>query len=104
STIPWKYGVNCGVTVAAVVAPPVTSDGESERLDTNNSSNPTLSTAFWLFSVAMRGLERTCTTPCDSRKVSSEAKLFVWRAKPNTAPAGLVAAKDPAAAVPPSVV
>lgn len=32
-------------------------------LVTKNSSVPTLSTAFWLFSVAIRGLDNTCRLP-----------------------------------------
>src|SRR2546430_9249416 len=65
-------------------------------LVTKNSSVPTLSTAFWLLSVAIRGLESTCTFPWDSRKVSNAAKLGVCSASPNTAPAGFEAAKAPA--------
>ena len=68
-------------------------------LVTKNSSVPTFSTAFWLFSVAMRGLESTCTLPWDSRKVSSDAKLEVCSASPNTAPAGLAVAKEPEVAL-----
>jgi hypothetical protein len=49
---------------------------------TNSSSVPTLSTAFWLFSVAMRGLDSTCTSPCVCRKFSSAAKLLDWKARP----------------------
>jgi len=55
-------------------------------LVTKNSSVPTLITAFWLLSVAMRGLDSTCTLPCDSRKLSSAAKLLVCNASPNTDP------------------
>ena len=55
-------------------------------LVTKNSSVPTFSTAFWLFSVAMRGLDSTCRSPCVSRKPSSAAKLLVWNASPNTEP------------------
>src|SRR5205814_9905598 len=61
-----------------------------------DSSGPTLGTAFWLLSVAMRGLESTCTFPWDSRKVSNAAKLGVCSASPNTAPAGFEAAAAPA--------
>src|SRR5438309_5061421 len=45
----------------------------------------------------MRGLESTCTLPCDSRKVSNAAKLGVCSASPNTAPAGFDTAKAPEA-------
>ena len=48
----------------------------------NNSSVPTLSTAFWLFSVAMRGDESTETLPWVSRKLSRAAKFAVWKARP----------------------
>src|SRR5665811_1688785 len=34
----------------------------------------------------MRGLDNTCTLPCDSRKFNSAAKLLVWNAKPNRVP------------------
>jgi hypothetical protein len=49
---------------------------------TYSSSEPTFSTAFWLFSVAMRGLLSTCTSPCVCRKFSSAAKLLAWNARP----------------------
>ena len=57
-----------------------------ETLVTKNSSVPTLSTAFWLFRVAMRGLDSTCTLPWVSRNVSSAAKFEVASASPNTLP------------------
>src|SRR5471032_432449 len=34
----------------------------------------------------MRGLDSTCTVPCDSRKDISAAKLLVWKARPNSEP------------------
>src|SRR2546427_2677645 len=49
----------------------------------------------------MRGLDRTCTVPWDSRKLSSAAKFAVCNARPNTAPAGLVAENDPEGETPP---
>src|SRR5258708_3271168 len=55
-------------------------------LVTKKSSVPTFSTAFWLFSVAMRGLDNTCRLPCVSRKEISAAKLLVWNARPNNVP------------------
>jgi len=55
-------------------------------LVTKKSSVPTFSTAFWLFRVAMRGLDSTCTSPWVSRKLSSAAKLLVWKASPNRPP------------------
>src|SRR5471032_3019974 len=41
--------------------------------------------------VAMRGLDSTCTEPCDSRKEIMAAKLLVWNARPNSEPALLAA-------------
>ena len=61
---------------------------DAATLVTKNSSVPTLSTAFWLLSVAMRGLDSTCTVPCVSRNCSSAAKFCVWIASPNSAPPG----------------
>ena len=55
-------------------------------LVTKKSSVPTLSTAFWLLSVAMRGLDSTCTLPWVSRNCISAAKLLVWKARPNNPP------------------
>src|SRR3989338_2735176 len=89
SEIPEKNG--CSVTLGVdVVAVPVVV--VVETLVTKNSSVPTFSTAFWLFSVAIRGLDSTCTLPCDSRKLSSAAKLLVWNARPNKEPAACPAA------------
>src|SRR5215470_18853665 len=34
----------------------------------------------------MRGLDNTCTSPCDWRKLMSAAKLLVWKARPNNVP------------------
>src|SRR5450631_1334020 len=34
----------------------------------------------------MRGLERTCSSPCVSRKLSKAAKLLVWKASPKMVP------------------
>ena len=53
---------------------------------TKNSSLPTFSTAFWLLSAAMRGLDSTCSVPCVCRNDSIDAKLLVWNASPKTAP------------------
>ena len=44
-------------------------------LVTKNSSVPTLSTAFWLLSVAMRGLDSTCTLPWVSRNVQQRREI-----------------------------
>ncbi len=55
-------------------------------LVTKNSSVPTFSTTFWLFSVAMRGLDNTCRLPWVSRKEINAAKLLVWNARPNRVP------------------
>src|ERR1700676_1824118 len=55
-------------------------------LVTKKSSVPTFSTAFWLFSVAMRGLDNTCSLPWVSRKDTNAAKLLVWNARPNRVP------------------
>ena len=52
---------------------------------------PTLSTAFWLLSVATLGLDSTCTDPCVCRNCSKDAKFFVCTARPNTPPATFVA-------------
>ena len=49
---------------------------------TYSSSLPTLSTAFWLLRVAMRGLDRTCTLPWVCKKFSSAAKFAAWKARP----------------------
>jgi len=84
SAIPEKNG--CNVTLGLVVAEVPIAVVVVETLVTKKSSVPTLSTAFWLFSVAMRGLDNTCTLPCDSRKFNSAAKLLVWKAKPNRVP------------------
>lgn len=51
---------------------------------TKKSSVPTFRTAFWLLIVAIRGLDNTCTLPCVSRKLSSEAKFAVCRANPKS--------------------
>jgi hypothetical protein len=67
-------------------------------LVTNNASEPTLSTAFWLFMVAMRGLESVCTTPWVSRNVSRAAKLAPWNAMPNIDPLAIEAAVSSAPA------
>src|SRR6267143_132538 len=55
-----------------------------------NWSVPTFRTAFWLLSVAMRGLDSTWTDPCDSRKVSNAEKFLVWKASPSKDAAGFV--------------
>src|SRR3954463_7196769 len=55
-------------------------------LVTKKSSVPTFSTAFWLFSVAIRGLDSTCRSPWVSRKEINAAKLLVWNARPNNVP------------------
>ncbi len=51
----------------------------------------------------MRGLDKTCTFPCDSRKDKSAAKLAVWKARPNKEPAAFAVAPNavPAVAVMP---
>src|SRR5471032_322058 len=51
--------------------------------------------AFWLFMVAIRGLDSTCTEPCDSRKEIMAAKLAVWKARPNMEPAEVAAELRP---------
>ena len=75
SAIPEKKG--CSVTLGVVVAVVPTAVVVVVMPVTKNSSVPTFNTAFWLFSVAMRGLDNTCTLPCDSRKFSKAAKLLV---------------------------
>src|SRR5256886_14523586 len=91
--MPEKNG--CTVTDGEVWEPALVVVVVVLTLVTKNSSVPTLSTAFWLLSVAIRGLESTCTFPWDSRKVSNAAKLGVCSASPNTAPAGFEAANEP---------
>ncbi len=89
STTPEKKGcrVTLGVTVLpvalvlVVVVTPVT----------KNSSVPIFSTAFWLLTAATRGLDNTWTVPCCSSSEIRAAKLFVWKAKPNRAPAAFAA-------------
>src|SRR5579864_2492391 len=80
---PEKNGLTVGVTETAVVAPFTPVIGVDVTAVTKNWSVPTLSTAFWLLSVAIRGLERTCTAPWVWRKVSNAAKFVVWNASPN---------------------
>src|SRR5258706_10888233 len=88
-TMPEKYGENCGVASALVTAPVVTLvTGITETFETKSCSSPTLSTAFWLLSVATRGLDSTWTLPWVSRKVRSAAKFELATASPSTAPAG----------------
>ena len=95
SRMPEKNGATVTVGVCCVVVPVVVVTVET--LVTKNSSVPTLSTAFWLFSVATRGLESTCTVPCVSRNWISAAKFDVCSARPNTALAGLAAGRGGAA-------
>ena len=87
SAMPLKKGVSVTVGVLVVlpavlptllVDPPVTPV-------TKYSSTPTLSTAFWLFSVATRGLDRICTSPCVSRKPSTAWKPLVASVRPSDA-------------------
>src|SRR5690606_34813005 len=87
---PEKNG--CTVTVGLVLLVVPTAVVVVLTLVTKNSSRPTFSTAFWLFMVAMRGLDSTCTLPWVSRKDSSAAKLLVWNARPNSEPAAVLAA------------
>src|SRR5258708_10758623 len=84
SATPEKNGAtvmvgDCVLVVPVVVVFVVT-------LVTKKSSVPTFSTAFWLFSVAMRGLESTCRLPWVSRNEINAAKLLVWNARPNRVP------------------
>ena len=90
SAMPEKNGCKVTVGVVVVAVPVVV---VLETLVTKNSSVPTFSTAFWLFRVAMRGLDSTCTLPCVSRKFSSAAKLLAWKARPNNDPAPLPEAR-----------
>ena len=85
SAMPEKNGVSVSVgnvvvplllLVPAVIVPPAT-------FVTKYSSTPTLRTAFWLFKVAIRGLDRICTSPWLSRKPSTAAKPFVASARPS---------------------
>ena len=55
----------------------VDATGLLPTLDQARSSTPIFNTAFWLFNVEMRGLERTCTAPCVSRNVINDAKFRV---------------------------
>ena len=86
STMPEKNGCTVIVGEVCVALPVVVL--VVDTLVTKNSSVPTLSTAFWLLSVATRGLDSTCTLPCVSRKVSSAAKLEVGEREPEDVAAG----------------
>ena len=94
SEMPEKKGCTPMFGVVAVLLP--TAVVVLEMLVTKKSSVPTLSTAFWLFMVAMRGLESTCVLPWLPRKSSTAAKLGVWKARPSRLPA--VVAADSSAA------
>ena len=75
SEIPEKKG--CSMTEGVVVDVAPTAEVVVVTPVTKNSSVPTFNMAFWLFNVAMRGLDSTCTLPWDSRKFSKAAKLLL---------------------------
>ena len=75
--MPEKNGctVTVGTGVPVVVPLAVATVVADWMLVTKNSSVPTLSTAFWLFNVATRGLESTWTLPGVSRNCCSAEKF-----------------------------
>src|ERR1039458_5720298 len=103
SEMPEKILLMFGATVVGTISPAVFDPGIVVILVTKGWSVPTLSTAFWLLSVATLGLDRTCTDPCDSRNCSNAAKFCVCSARPNTPPATFVAPATTPPSVPPTV-
>src|SRR6266513_5053707 len=89
-----KVSVGNVVDAPAVITP-VPVDDPPAILVRKNSSVPTLRTAFWLFMVAMRGLDRTWTRPCVSRNCRRAAKFFVWNASPSREPPGVPESRVP---------
>ena len=79
SEIPEKNGCNemVGVVVPVPLPVPVPVLLVVDTLVTKKSSVPTFNTAFWLFMVAMRGLDSTCVLPCVPKNSSTAAKLVV---------------------------
>jgi hypothetical protein len=78
------------VVPPVIVVLPVSPELPLEILVTNSESVPTLRSAFWLFIVATRGLDRCATTPCESRKVRRAAKFLPWTAMPKIPAAALL--------------
>ena len=90
SEMPLKKGCTVMLGLLLVVLP--TGDVVVDTLVTKKSSVPTFSTAFWLFMVAMRGLDSTCVCPWVPRKSSTAAKLLVRKASPSSEPGAVAAA------------
>ena len=89
SAMPLKKLVRVSVGMVVVAATPLPPGVlvPPETFVTKYSSTPTFSTAFWLFSVATRGLDSTCRSPWVSRKPITAWKPCAASDKPSAPPA-----------------
>src|SRR5690606_11668246 len=83
--MPEKNGVRV-MSRSGAAPPPARVVVVVETLVTKNSSVPTLITAFWLFSVEMRGLDSTRTSPWVSSNCTMPSKSPTLSAALNTPP------------------